>query len=164
MTAISFLSSLLNAPLPDVLSLDEWDVLLPELRVGQLTPFVYARLRASPGWRDVPKSAQRVLAEDFQSHTLRTFLMEAELAAIAAALDEAGVPVLLLKGAALGRMVYGSPAERPISDLDLLIPADRLERAREALAERDVSIRRAFLVDALAAALSSRAAARVHCA
>ena len=45
--------------------------------------------------------------------------------------------MLLLKGAALGRMVYGSPAERPISDLDLLIPANRLERAREALAERD---------------------------
>jgi len=63
--------------------------------------------------------------------------MQAELAAIAAALDEAGVPVLLLKGAALGRMVYGSPAERPVSDFDLLIPADRLEPAREALAARE---------------------------
>ena len=38
------------------------------------------------------------------------------------------MPVLLLKGAALGRMVYGSPAERPISDFDLLIPADGSSR------------------------------------
>ena len=40
---------------------------------------------------------------------------------------------MLLKGAALGRLVYGSPADRPIGDLDLLIPAGRLDAAREAM-------------------------------
>ena len=136
MAANSFLSALLNSPSPVVLSAVEWDSLLSELRAEQLTPFVYARLRALSGWRDVPELAQRLLAEDFQTHTLRTYLMEAELVAIAAALEDAGVPVLLLKGAALGRMVYGSPAERPVSDFDLLIPADQLEPARQALVER----------------------------
>lgn len=136
MSALSYLSALLNSPAPVVLSATEWDTLLPELRAEHLTPFVYARLRASSAWREVPEPAQRMLAEDFQSHSVRTYLMQAELAAIAAAFDEAGVPLLLLKGAALGRMVYTSPAERPIGDLDLLIPAERLEPARQVLARR----------------------------
>lgn len=137
MPAIPFLSALLNSLSPVALSPAEWDAVIPDLRAERLTPFVYARLRASPDWRIVPEAARRVLTEDFQSHSVRTYLMQAELAAIVVALHEAGVPVLVLKGAALGRMVYGSPAERPIGDFDLLIPADRLDPAREALAKRD---------------------------
>ena len=136
MLAQTFLSALLNPLSSEALPLADWDALVPELRAHQLTPFVYARLRASPGWRSVPLPVQRVLAEDFQAHSVRTYLMQTELAAIAAALDEAGVPVLLLKGAALGRLVYVSPAERPIGDFDLLIPANRLEAARQALEQR----------------------------
>lgn len=50
----------------------------------------------------------------------------------AAALDEAGVPHLVLKGLALAHL-YSSGAERFSTDLDLLVaPADR-ERARRAL-------------------------------
>jgi Uncharacterised nucleotidyltransferase len=39
----------------------------------------------------------------------------------------------LLKGLATGRLVYGSPAERPIGDLDLLVPFDDMARARRAM-------------------------------
>ncbi len=136
MLAQTFLSALLDPLSSGALPSIEWDALVPELRAQQLTPFVYVRLRASPRWRNVPLAVQRVLAEDFQGHSVRTYLMQAELTAIVAALDEAGVPVLLLKGAALGRLVYGSPAERPIGDIDLLIPAGGLEAARQALEQR----------------------------
>ena len=44
---------------------------------------------------------------------------------IAARFNEAGVPLMALKGAALNLTVYGGPSERPMSDLDLLIkPVD----------------------------------------
>jgi hypothetical protein len=36
-----------------------------------------------------------------------------------------GIDVVLLKGAALARATYGSFAERPMSDLDLLVPSDQ---------------------------------------
>lgn len=136
MTALSFLSTLLNSVAPPVLSPAEWDVLLPELRTEYLTPFVYARLRSTPVWRELPEPVRQALADDFQTHSLRTYLMQAELAAIVDALAAVDVPVMVLKGAALGPLVYGSPAERPIGDLDLLIPASRLERARAALERR----------------------------
>ena len=57
-----------------------------------------------------------------------------ELARIAAALAASGTPVALLKGAATGRTVYGSPAARLVNDLDLLVPAADVETARAAVA------------------------------
>lgn len=136
MTALTFLSALLTSTAPPLVSLPEWDVLLPELQAELLTPFVYARLRSTPAWRELPGPIRQALADDFQTHSLRTYLMQAELAAIVDDLREVGVPVMLLKGAALGRLVYDSPAERPIGDLDLLIPARQLEPARTVLEKR----------------------------
>lgn len=49
------------------------------------------------------------------------------------ALSEAGIDVILLKGAALAYTVYGGFSERPMSDVDLLVrPADA-QRARDLL-------------------------------
>lgn len=42
----------------------------------------------------------------------------------------ADIPVVLLKGPALGLTIYADPALRPYEDYDLLLPADRLEDAR----------------------------------
>jgi hypothetical protein len=131
------------APLP----LDQWQAALPALAEQRLTPFVYAQLRRTEAWREIPPEAQRILAEDFQAHSLRTFDMEAELAAVAAALHASGTSVMLLKGAALGRTVYGSPAERPLGDMDLLIPAAAaLPRASRALAQRGYEAQQLLLL------------------
>lgn len=46
-------------------------------------------------------------------------------------LTAADIPVLLLKGAALGRTVYGSLPRRPMLDIDLLVPPDRAAEARD---------------------------------
>lgn len=48
---------------------------------------------------------------------------------IAARFNNAGVPLLALKGAALNLTVHERPDERPMSDLDLLIKPDHIDRA-----------------------------------
>jgi hypothetical protein len=45
------------------------------------------------------------------------------------AFKAAGIPLLLLKGAGLGKTVYGFVPRRPMLDLDLLIPPDRRQEA-----------------------------------
>lgn len=45
------------------------------------------------------------------------------------AFKTAGIPLVLLKGAALGRTVYGFVPRRPMLDLDLLIPPERKQEA-----------------------------------
>ncbi|GAI23264.1 unnamed protein product, partial [marine sediment metagenome] len=45
-----------------------------------------------------------------------------------------GVAVILLKGAGMAKAVYGNVAVRPMFDLDLLVPAAEVDRARTVLA------------------------------
>jgi Uncharacterised nucleotidyltransferase len=76
----------------------------------------------------------------------RTLLLRAHLACRAAdewaargrgrvleALRVSGVPVMLLKGAALVHMVYRAPGRRTMADLDLLVPASSWQRAQQAM-------------------------------
>ncbi|MBP1804830.1 nucleotidyltransferase family protein [Rubellimicrobium aerolatum] len=55
------------------------------------------------------------------------------LADLLAALDAAGVRVLLLKGTALAYDLYDPPAQRPRGDSDLLVPPENLDAARAVL-------------------------------
>lgn len=49
-------------------------------------------------------------------------------------LEAAGIPVLVLKGAALSQRLWGSPLLRRAADVDLLVPAKRVEEAWQVLA------------------------------
>lgn len=50
------------------------------------------------------------------------------------ALQETGIPVMLLKGAALGLRCYASLGHRPMNDVDVLVPPERSAEARTVLA------------------------------
>ncbi|MEE8171151.1 MAG: nucleotidyltransferase family protein, partial [Phycisphaerae bacterium] len=49
---------------------------------------------------------------------------------VAAKFNEAGVALLVLKGAALNLTVYESPQDRPMCDLDLMVHEQDVDRAR----------------------------------
>lgn len=121
--------------LPD-LGVEVWDQVLDALAPHDVAPFLYSRVRSTAQWAGLPPSVQANWRQAFQTHSVRSYLMENELCQIAAALHAADVPVVLLKGAALGRLVYGSPAERPVNDLDLLVPAAAVDAARDVLVTR----------------------------
>ncbi|HET9228542.1 MAG TPA: nucleotidyltransferase family protein, partial [Thermoanaerobaculia bacterium] len=59
--------------------------------------------------------------------------IEDRLRGVGAALGAAGVPWLPLKGCDLGARAYRDPEERPVGDIDVLIPRAELPRAQEAL-------------------------------
>jgi len=63
----------------------------------------------------------------------RNILLYRELAGVLNALAEAGVPTIVLKGAALASTVYPSIAHRPMGDIDLLVRPQDLERAQRTL-------------------------------
>jgi hypothetical protein len=60
--------------------------------------------------------------------------LRAELAGLLAILDEARIPVLVLKGIPLGERLTGDPLGRPSTDLDLLVVPDALPVATRLLA------------------------------
>ncbi len=106
----------------------DWNALAQHLCRCGLAGLVLAhgetRGTAFPSWvRDIlHDSASRVAADNLH--------MMHELECLLGAFNGHEIPVMLLKGAALNRMVYSSASQRPMSDIDLLVrPAD----ARKAL-------------------------------
>jgi hypothetical protein len=65
--------------------------------------------------------------------SLRNICMMHQLERIAGRFNEAGVPLMLLKGAALHLTLYDRPEDRPMQDLDLLIRPEHVQQACELL-------------------------------
>lgn len=98
-------------------------------------PLLEAALRRSAEWPALPESLRTTLQEGARRAVALELYRRHELARVAAALAEAGLRVLVLKGNALGLWLYPQPHLRPTRDIDLLF-ASRAEadRAVELLA------------------------------
>ncbi len=73
--------------------------------------------------------------------------MSFELERVVTVLTEAGVVVMLLKGAALRQSVYRRPDLRPMGDLDLMIPPDQVTKAVDTLLSAGCKRGRPLLCD-----------------
>lgn len=71
-----------------------------------------------------------------RQHTaVRNLRLRYELGRVIGALRHAGIPALALKGIVLAYTIYPDSSLRPMSDLDLLVPPGKRERALEVLQE-----------------------------
>jgi hypothetical protein len=101
-----------NEPIP-------WRQVLDLAEAHRLGPLLYDTVRQTG--MDVPPPIHHRLREIYYQVAASNSLRLAELEPILDSLSAAGIPVLLLKGAALATTVYGNPALRPMGDLDLLV-------------------------------------------
>jgi len=103
-----------------------------EHRVSGLLARTLDRGGVLPG---VPRDLAARLRGDLLDDRMGRARLDAAGAAALEALRDAGLSPVLLKGAALGVLVYPEPWLRPMSDVDLLLPRDALGRALEALGD-----------------------------
>ena len=108
-------------------------------RVFSLADFhgVYPRLHRtlceqSPG--SVPVEIGQALQTRFDLNVRKNLLLAAELFGILDCLAGAGISAVPFKGPVLAETLYGDLAMREFSDLDVLVAADEVPRARRALA------------------------------
>jgi hypothetical protein len=73
------------------------------------------------------------MSEDPLAVGIHNLLLYGDLIRALTALATAGVPVIVLKGAALADTIYPSLADRPMNDVDLLVQPHDRDRARAAL-------------------------------
>ena len=83
----------------------------------------------------VPVELERIVAILSLDRAHRMRVMQERLEQSLAALNSAGIDVLLLKGAALACTVYGSFVARPMRDVDLLVRGAQANDARAVLLE-----------------------------
>ena len=110
---------------------NHWPTLLNEAEQNGLSPLIYRHIEAHR--LAVPAESLRVLRALAVRHRHAHRARMETLEAVVQALDQADVPVVLLKGAALVHTLYPSPELRPMSDLDLLVPPKLAERAQRTL-------------------------------
>jgi hypothetical protein len=121
----SDLTAILASPL-------NWDSVLRLASHHRVLPALHAALH---GRDDVPASIRSAIGARFQNHQRRVLRFSAELACIWRQFDQHKIKVLAHKGAALGQLLYGDPPMRQFGDLDFLVRAADVGRARVALAE-----------------------------
>lgn len=119
-------------PAPQV-SDEAWTALLEALKPHWALPLLYWCAGHAPREVQPPPRVMAFLRGSFQWSRLRSLYMDRQLQELSTAFRQSGVRMIILKGAALGRMVYPDPALRPGSDLDILVRPGEMQHARVVL-------------------------------
>lgn len=98
----------------------------------RLSPLLHSHLASAE--EDVPPAVRSALERAYLAAAARSLFIADALRRVLDALAAAGVPALLLKGAALVETAYADPAWREMLDLDVLVPDESLRTANAALA------------------------------
>ena len=118
------------ASLPDIAP-SEIPALIELARVQSVAPYLYWKLRALGADMNAP--AWQPLDAIYQTHTRAYLDLKNAAGKINAALTEAGIPAIWLKGFALAHSVYPEPALRHMVDLDVLVPFAQRRAALECM-------------------------------
>ena len=107
----------------------QWPLIMERASSHQVYPLLYRNLRAL-GFPGVPAVVQSELKAFYLANALRNQLLAEELARLLDLLGQAGIRVVPLKGVTLAQSLYGDAAARVCSDIDILVPASQVVRAR----------------------------------
>ncbi|MDG0790787.1 nucleotidyltransferase family protein [Cohnella ginsengisoli] len=94
-----------------------------------LAAFLHKRM---PG---IPDYVKAELDTDSRYNRLKMLSLAAEMSRVSACLSSGGVRSLVLKGPLLAQDLYGDLSKRTSKDLDILVPAEKLDEIRILLAD-----------------------------
>ena len=95
--------------------------------IRKVRPLVFNALR-SHGLK-LDRESQTYLRSAYLQEELRSYIFRRIFRDVLLSLASAGIPTIVLKGAALAETVYGNPSLRHCHDIDLLIKEQDLRRA-----------------------------------
>jgi len=109
----------------------KWDKLFDAALSQGIVPVVYNCLKDIPDRARVPEDTMEKFKMAYHGNVARNMYLHSELERILSVFDEKGIEVILLKGAALSKTVYRDIGLRQMSDIDLLVRQDKLDRVKE---------------------------------
>lgn len=114
----------------------DWEKLLNRSIAQGVTPLLHKHLRHKPEWwRGIPQFACDRLEKLYHHNVQRNGELQQELEAVLAILQEADIPVMLMKELHLLQAIYADPGLRPLGDLDLLVRREDFEAAKNLLGQ-----------------------------
>ncbi|MCX6842065.1 MAG: nucleotidyltransferase family protein [candidate division WOR-3 bacterium] len=110
-----------------------WSELILDADKHRVSSLLYWRLKDTEPAGNVMVDAMAGLRHAYYAEAARALLRRHGLSQLLSGLHEAGVPVIVLKGAFLSEVVYPNIALRSMGDVDLLVPRVELPRAQAIL-------------------------------
>jgi hypothetical protein len=99
-----------------------WDYVIQAGRWHSLIGLLFHHLKSPQNAEITPPPVLDSLKSEYLQNTARQLFRRTELARLLAILEAKGIPVIVLKGAALIGTVYSVSGLRPMGDLDLMVP------------------------------------------
>jgi hypothetical protein len=112
-----------------------WSELISDAERHRVSSLLDWRMKDAEPAGDAMVDAMARLRHAYYAEAGRAVLRRQGLSRLLKALSEAGMPVIVLKGAYLAEAVYPSIALRSMDDVDLLVPKSELSRAQAILLE-----------------------------
>lgn len=117
----------------DALTANEWEELAQLAIQQRVAPLLYWQWQAHRLPPALPATAVERLERHYFQNALRNQCLRRELRVLLQAMREANIPVIVLKGAHLAASVYDDPAQRFMTDIDLLVRREHSEAAYHCL-------------------------------
>lgn len=110
-----------------------WERFLNLALHHRVFPLLYKALNTKDKERYIPQHVMQSLAQYYQHNTFRMLHLTGEIEVLSQCFSEHHIRLLYLKGPLLGHDLYGETSLRTSSDIDLLVPMDRLAVVEELL-------------------------------
>ena len=107
-----------------------WDALLLFAELHSVAPLLHHHLKQFDGSGLIPSEARRRLLQLSHRAGYQNRQFSQAFQDVWDGFAEAQIPVVVLKGLSLAELIYGNLGLRPLIDLNLLIPRERLETAK----------------------------------
>ena len=115
------------------LTVAEWDGVIRRSFEHSVSPLLYWHLKKLWTSVSVPADVQGRLRQIYIDTVTLNIRLYHELSKVLGILKDNGIPVIVLKGAHLGELVYGDIGLRTLSDADLLLKKEDLARGQKSL-------------------------------
>lgn len=106
----------------------DWKVFIELSFHHRLYPIIYPKLKQFNG-EFVPEDVVDFTSFHYRKNTLKMLKFSAVTENISRLFSDENIPLILLKGSALGYLLYGDVSLRTSSDLDFLVPMEKLKEA-----------------------------------
>jgi hypothetical protein len=107
----------------------DWEFLLAQARSQGVAPLIYWKLSKSGNFSSIPEAVRNTLRTLYAATWMTNQRIFKELEILTQRFNEAGIPVVILKGACFALTIYPDIGLRPMGDLDLLVPGPKLAKA-----------------------------------
>lgn len=119
----------------------DWEGWVSEARSERLSGAVWAAVRDEGLQAAFPPQVCEELESQWRQSVAASALVHRDVSGIAALLDEAKVPWILLKGPSVADILYSDPGSRPMSDIDILVRPSHFRTALDLLARDGWTLR-----------------------